>query len=98
MLEYDIASVLTAHTGSEQLQLARWFPSRLSPNQEDPKVISSVEDRAEIRRLHRFEVPPVKAFVLGVSNTAVNAIEAPGMLPKDLLAQRPFDDVEPRIS
>ena len=47
----------------------------LYPSQEDQKGMLSVEDWAEIRRLHRAEGLPIKAVarVLGISKNTVKA-------------------------
>ena len=73
----------------------------LYPSQEDQKGMLSVEDWAEIRRLHRAERLPIKviARVLGISkNTVKDALASDGP-PK---YERPprgsiVDEVEPRI-
>jgi transposase len=73
----------------------------LYPSQEDQKGMLSVEDWAEIRRLHRAEGLPKKviARVLGISVNTVKAALACDVPPK---YERPprgsiVDEVEPRI-
>ena len=56
----------------------------LYPSQEDQKGMLSVEDWAEIRRLHRAEGLPIKAVarVLGISKNTFKAALASDEPPK----------------
>ena len=74
----------------------------LYPSQEDQKGMLSVEDWAEIRRLHRAEGLPIKAVaqMLGISKNTVKTALASDRAAE--ICRRPLkgsivDEVEPRI-